>query len=125
MRISAFCEYLRPRSAVRTDSPIPIFVVGLLENPVKHCSHPFCPSLNTSKNQLIIAAAIFAYQNRMCDEHDWTSSETVEFAVTYDDMESFDDTDKRWWDWGYTRILPPDKFEIIKPYIQDKKRKGK
>lgn len=29
----------------------------------------------------------------------------------------------RWWDWGYTRILPKDKFEIIKPYLEVKGEK--
>lgn len=38
--------------------------------------------------------------------------------VDYDDMENYVVTLWRLWDWGYTRILPKDKFEIIKPYIE-------
>ena len=37
--------------------------------------------------------------------------------VSYDDMESDNKTLLRLWDWGYTRILPPEKFELIKPFI--------
>ena len=37
--------------------------------------------------------------------------------VNYGDMESYDRTLYRLWDWGYTHILPKEKFEIIKPYI--------
>ena len=39
--------------------------------------------------------------------------------VHYTDMEPYDKTLKRFWDWGYTRILPKDKFEIIKPFLED------
>ena len=38
--------------------------------------------------------------------------------VDYADMESYDDTMRRFWDFGCTRILPKEKFEIIKPYIK-------
>ena len=37
--------------------------------------------------------------------------------VTYKDMEDYIETVFRFWDWGYTRILPPDKFEKIQPYL--------
>ena len=37
--------------------------------------------------------------------------------ITYADMESYLKTVYRFWDWGYTRILPPDKFEKIQPYL--------
>lgn len=80
---------------------------------------------NTHKNRDIIIHAIADYRFRMIDEHDWTSPDPIEYEVDYSDMEDYLETDCRWTDWGYTRILPPDKFEIIKPYIQDKKRKGK
>ena len=42
--------------------------------------------------------------------------------VDYADMEEYDDTMNRFWDFGYTRILPKDKFEIIKPYIEVRKK---
>lgn len=37
--------------------------------------------------------------------------------VDYDDMESYDRTLWRLWDWGYKRILTRDKYMYIKPYI--------
>ena len=39
-------------------------------------------------------------------------------SVDYNDMESYEATLFRLWDWGYSRILPKDKLEIIKPYIK-------
>lgn len=51
-----------------------------------------------------------------CINHD------VDELVSYVDMEEYNDTMKRFWDFGYTRILPKDKFEIIKPYIDDRKK---
>ena len=42
---------------------------------------------------------------------------TKEPLVSYEDMESYESTLFRLCDWGYKRILPPEKFEIIKPFI--------
>ena len=41
----------------------------------------------------------------------------TKFVVDHSDMESYYRTLHRFWDWGYTRILPKEKFEIIKAYI--------
>ena len=38
-------------------------------------------------------------------------------VVNYTDMERYEATFNRFWDWGCTRILPKRKFAIIKPYI--------
>ena len=48
---------------------------------------------------------------------------TKEPLVSYEDMESYESTLFRLWDWGYKRILPPEKFEIIKPFINILKNK--
>lgn len=40
-----------------------------------------------------------------------------EYEVYYEDEEDYDKTLWRLWDWGCTRILPKEKFEIIKPYL--------
>jgi hypothetical protein len=45
--------------------------------------------------------------------------------VCFNDTEDYNATLKRLWDWGYTRILPPEKFEIIKPYIEKAKEELK
>ena len=38
--------------------------------------------------------------------------------VDYEDSEEYFKTLFRLWDWGYTRILPKEKFDIIKPYFK-------
>lgn len=38
--------------------------------------------------------------------------------VDYDDVEKYDSTLYRFWDWGYKNILPKEKYEIIKSYIK-------
>ena len=40
------------------------------------------------------------------------------FEVNYSDMEDYFKTLFRFWDWGYKHILPPEKYEIVKPYIE-------
>lgn len=37
--------------------------------------------------------------------------------VDYSDMESYDSTLWRIWDWGNTRILPKEKYKIVEPFI--------
>lgn len=66
---------------------------------------------NTFKNQMIISNAINLYQV------DMIALRNYDFEVVFEDMESYEDTYKRWLDWGYEHILPPAKYEIVKPYI--------
>lgn len=68
---------------------------------------------NTYKKRIIIINAIAAYMQHCINLR------VYDYAVTYDDMEDYDSTDYRIWDWGYTRILPPDKFKIIEPFIKE------
>lgn len=63
---------------------------------------------NTYNNTMKIIDAIHAYRL----EYLWNAK------VDYKDMETFEQTLFRFWDWGYKRILPKDKFELIKPYIK-------
>lgn len=65
----------------------------------------------TLANRMVIIHAIHDYQV------DGVNNRTEE-QVDYKDMEDYDDTLFRLWDWGNTRILPKDKFELIKPYIK-------
>lgn len=67
----------------------------------------------TFKQCTRIINAIHEYHIKMIDDRRFEKIE-----VHYSDMEPYDSILKRWWDWGYTRILPPDKFEIIKPYVK-------
>lgn len=68
---------------------------------------------NALKNRGIIIEAIYEYNTIMI------ASNKRRDKIKYADMESYDDTLYRWWDWGYENILPSDKFEIIKPYIKN------
>lgn len=67
----------------------------------------------TFKHQMRINDAIYNYH--MDRIHNRPHSEG---EVDWKDMESYDKTLFRFWDWGYKRILPPDKYEIIKPFIK-------
>lgn len=67
---------------------------------------------NVSNNRIYIINAIFAY-------HVQCHHTGTEIEVSYEDMEDLNATTRRIWDWGYTRILPQEKFEIIKPYINE------
>lgn len=63
---------------------------------------------NTLKQRQKIGRAI-------CDYH--MATEVDNWQVDYTDVEDYDKTLFRIWDWGYTNILPKEKFEIIKPFI--------
>lgn len=72
---------------------------------------------NTYKQHEIILTAIYNYR---IDLH--SKGIHYDFRVDYDDTEPYDKTFYRWWDWGYSNILPPDKFEILKPYIEERRQ---
>lgn len=61
-----------------------------------------------------IAYAIYAYGRDLIKAHQFEK-----ILVTFHDMESFYKTFFRLWDWGCTRILPPEKYELIKPYLKE------
>ena len=68
---------------------------------------------NTAKKRYLIIAAIFKHNMH------WIEMGIGRpFVIDYPDMESYYKTLFRLWDWGYTRILPPDKFDIIEPFIE-------
>lgn len=67
----------------------------------------------TFKHHERISVAIYRYMIHKLENNEF------DYEVDCSDMESYDDTLNRLWDWGYTRILPPDKFEIIKPFLED------
>lgn len=69
----------------------------------------------TANNRYIIIEAIHEYNVDMINKE-----KTSE--VCYKDMESFDETFKRYLDFGYTKILPKEKYEIIEPYIKKESR---
>lgn len=60
-----------------------------------------------------ILDAVHRYNMNLIGEGRWNESE-----VHFCDMENFDDTLWRLWDWGYKRILPAEKMAIIMPYLK-------
>ena len=79
-------------------------LIGIVKNTVTFINHGK------------IIDAIHLYRMRCLDEN-------KEPLVSHEDMESYESTLFRLWDWGYKRILPPEKFEIIKPFINILKNK--
>lgn len=69
---------------------------------------------NTFKCRGIILKAL-------CKYYLYCTENRITLAVSFDDMESYPKTFFRLWDWGYTEILPKEKFEIIKEYIDERK----
>jgi hypothetical protein len=61
-----------------------------------------------------IGNAIFRYKMHCLDNDDIEGHCKVDF----DDAESYYSTLFRIWDWGYKYILPADKFELVKPFIE-------
>lgn len=78
-------------------------IYGLIE--IRHCTI-------VGSNHIRIMDAIHKYR---MDMH----RRNIEPEVEYDDMEPIQVSNKRFWDWGYKRILPPDKFKIIEKYIEE------
>ena len=77
-----------------------VCIIGLLV-----CIFMMRKNLNTFKNFMLILNAISAYQRKCVFNHE-------EYAVGFNDMRDYDKVFNRIWDWGYTRILPKEKFEI-------------
>ena len=72
------------------------------------------------RNCMIITDAIFSYRIDVIKKavENKTISDGVTYEVNYTDMRDYNKIAMRIHDWGYKKILPADKFEIVKPYIQ-------
>lgn len=79
-----------------------LMIVILIKNQVTFSMH------------MKISKAIYDHHMECIDKYDFDAL----CAVDYEDEEAYEATLFRLWDWGYKRILPPEKFEIIKPYIK-------
>lgn len=82
-------------------------------------------------SSMIIIEAIYQY-HLQCIEllsngtYDLTTYNIEKNKVKYDDMRSIEYLSWRFWDWkwGPEDILPPDKYELVKPFIKiDEKEK--
>lgn len=67
---------------------------------------------NTFRNRSKILDAIYSYQMHLL------SLGIYDHSDLYSYMEPYDATFYRFWDWGYTRILPPNYFKLIEPFIE-------
>lgn len=65
----------------------------------------------TFNNRNMILDAIFAYRTDCIIQR-------VNAVVDYKDMEDYNKTLFRFYDFGYKHILPEDKFKIIEPYLK-------
>lgn len=70
-------------------------------------------NLFTFRQSTLIDEAIFLYHMEQINNGNYGP-----FEVTWSDEESYDKTLWRLWDWGYTRILPREKYDFLKPYIE-------
>lgn len=71
-------------------------------------------------NQTKISNAIYEYRKHLLELGILPDDVPKDQAVDYDDMESIDSTIFRFWDFGCTRILPKEKYELVKPFIKNK-----
>lgn len=77
------------------------------------CHLMICRSEIACRMQIKINKAIYKYR---CD-----CIKTNKIPkVDYDDEEAYEKTMWRLWDFGYKNILPKEKYEIIKEFIEDK-----
>lgn len=76
---------------------------------------------NAYKNTAIIMNAIYDYvSNRIYEIDEIESfSQLPDIAShMYDTIQSYGKTVLRFWDWGYKNIVPPEIYELIKPFIK-------
>ena len=74
----------------------------------------FLKNENTFRQHMIINDAIYQY-----GLDNIRNGRAFDLSMHFY-MESYEATLFRLWDWGYTCILPPEKFELIKDYIKKK-----
>ena len=73
----------------------------------------FFKNENTYKNLTIISNAIYSYNV------DLIKHGRSDALISYSFMASYTTTWLRLWDWGYKHIVPPEIFEVIKPYTEE------
>ena len=71
-------------------------------------------AISNSDRRLRLIDAIFSYQMKRLVSKEFDKA----FSVDYDDINSPGGLwDYLPWNWSYKKLLPPDKLEIIKPYL--------
>ena len=94
-----------------------VIVWGFAVLMLLYVAFALCKNENTFRNRAKIIKAIYRFEVDMTSKGDYESLRKVDCLH----MENYDETNKRFWDWGYTRILPKEQYELIEPYI----KKGK
>lgn len=95
---------------------VKVLVISCITFILTWCVFLMIRSEITANNMSIIINAIYEYHIDMIYKQ-------KAYEVDYNDMESFDETFKRYLDFGYTKILPKEKYEIIESYINKKESK--
>lgn len=67
----------------------------------------------TYRLMIMITKAIHKYQDHQIERGNF------DFQVTFYDIRDYDEVLNRFWDWGYEHILPPEKLELIRPFIKE------
>ena len=87
------------------------FILVLMIELLAFCFVMLAKNKNTYKNITLLHNAISKWGM------DNINVSVEEFKEMLDSMESYESTLFRLTDWGYTKILPADKYEKIKDYI--------
>ena len=92
------------------------FLMALAITGIIYCLFLWLKCDNAHKNQMKILNAIDAYW--------WDSHNARECIRLLDNMEDYTSTLFRVWDFGCENILPKADYEIIKPYIEEKRNEN-
>ena len=92
-----------------------IAIIGLFATLGILCIFALIKNEVTFHNRMKIAEAIYFYNLSYIRKGE---NPDADHYVSFDDMEDYVVTFERFWDWGYTRILPAEKFKLIRPFIK-------
>ena len=88
------------------------FILAMLTTGIIYSIYLLIKMHNAYNNQMIILNAITDYSDE--------TGNIRKSLTLLENIEPFEKTAFRLWDWGYENILPKEDFELIKPYIQEK-----
>lgn len=88
-----------------------IILIAAMQSLIVVCVFFLIKTCNAFSNRQTIIDAIYHYQVARI-------MAGLSYDVDYSDMESYGNTLYRVWDWSNKRILPEEKYEIIKEYLK-------
>lgn len=92
-----------------------IIIFSLLGGMIIFCIFILIRNGFVFKVQIRMSNAIHGYNCWLIEQHRFNE------LISYDVIEEYDATMKRFWDWTHKRLVPPDIFELIKPWYGVKK----